>query len=414
MSRHRIHPIRPAGRTLCAAVVAAAVAIVPAVAHSQSARNGAHLAGRAVLPVDTYAPGPPSGSALVPAGETTTVINGVRFPTPSQPVEGFSGIIAGGTPGEYLAMPDNGFGGKANSRDFLIRAYSITPDFEDARGGSGTVAVGDHIQFSDPDGVIGFDIVRAGTPERWLTGGDVDPESIQRDHRGDLWMGDEFGPWILHFDATGRLLEPPIELPGLRSPNNPFLSGSLPTVANSRGLEAMAMTPNGRHLVAVLEGAVPGDDASNRRVYRYDIAGRTFTRLGDYRVEAPGNFVADAQSVDGRRLLVIERDGGLGLTAAFRAVYLVDVGTAGTAADKTAVVDLTAIPDPDLVSLPPIHAGDVGLGDPFRVTCESIEALHVISHARLLLGCDNNFPNTGRNPGRADDTELIVVDVPGL
>jgi hypothetical protein len=48
------------------------------------------------------------------------------------------------------------------------------------------------------------------------------------------------------------------------------------------------------------------------------------------------------------------------------------------------------------------------------VTCESIEAVHVISHARLLLGCDNNFPNTGRNPNLADDSEFIVVKVPGL
>lgn len=409
-------PIQPTGRTARAVALATvALAIVPAVvAHASPARNEPHLAGRAVLPVDTYAPGPPSGVGLVPAGRTSIVINGIHFPTPSQPVEGFSGIVDGRTPGEYLAMPDNGFGGKGNSRDFLIRAYYITPDFKDARGGSGAVAVGEYIQFGDPDGVIGFDIVRAATPERWLTGGDIDPESIQRDHRGDLWIGDEFGPWVLHFDASGRLLEPPIELPGLRSPNNPFLAGNPPTVNNSRGLEAMAMTPDGRHLVTVLEGAVPGDDASTRRIYRYDIVGRSLTRLGDYRVEAPAHFVADAQSVDGRRLLVIERDGGLGLAAAFRAVYLVDPGAEGTVASKAAVVDLAAIPDPDLVSLPPVHDGDIGLGDPFRVTCESVEALHVISHARLLLGCDNNFPNTGRNPGLADDNELIVVDVPGL
>ena len=61
------------------------------------------------------------------------------------------------------------------------------------------------------------------------------------------------------------------------------------------------------------------------------------------------------------------------------------------------------------MSLPPINTGDVGLGDPFRVTCESIEALHVLTPNRLLLGCDNNLPNKGRNPNRADDNELIVV-----
>lgn len=388
----------------------------PFVAHARAdaGRNQPHLAGRAVLPANSYAPGPPSGFGLVPVGSTHTVINGITFPTPSQPVEGFSGVLTGRSPGEYLAMPDNGFGGKANSRDFLIRAYYVTPDFKTARGGSGGVAVGEYIQFADPDGVIGFPIVREGTPERWLTGGDIDPESVQRDHKGDLWVGDEFGPWILHFDGSGRLVEQPIGLPdGLMSPNNPHVVGP-PTVNNSRGIEAMAMTADGRHLIVVLEGAVPGDEPFARRIYQYETNTAEFTRLSDYRVEAASHLVADVQALNAHRLVVIERDGGRGLTALFRRLYAVELGVAGATAAKTMVVDLAAIPDPDLISLPVIHDGDVGLGDPFRVACESIEAVHVISHARLLLACDNNFPNTGRNPALADDNELIVVKAPGL
>ena len=38
----------------------------------------------------------------------------------------------------------------------------------------------------------------------------------------------------------------------------------------------------------------------------------------------------------------------------------------------------------------------------------------MIDGERLLLGCDNNVPNTGRNPVLADDNELIIVRVPGL
>lgn len=394
-------------------VTATLLTALPVAAHANGAEPmRPRLIGRAVLPVETYADGPPSGAGLVPAGSSSIVINGVQFPTPSQPVEGFSGLLPGRRAGEYLAMPDNGFGGKANSRDFLIRAYYITPDFKTADGGSGDVEVGDYVQFSDPDALIGFDIVESATPGRPLTGGDIDPESIQRDRHGDLWIGDEFGPWILHFDAGGRLLEPPIGLPdGLMSPNNPFLGGTAPTVSNSRGLEAMAMTPDGHHLVAILEGAVPGDDPSSRRIYEFDIRTRRFTRLGDYRVEQPGHFVADAQAFDRRHLVVIERDGGLGLAATFRRAYLVDLEDHGPGVTKSVLVDLAAIPDPDLVSLPAIHAGDVGLGDPFRVTCESIEAVLVLRPTRLLFGCDNNFPNTGRNPGRADDNEFIVTEV---
>ena len=96
---------------------------------------------------------------------------------------------------------------------------------------------------------------------------------------------------------------------------------------------------------------------------------------------------------------MIERDGGRGATATARPVYAVDLAAAGATTTKRLVVELAAIPDPDLVSLPAIHDGDIGLGDPFQVTCESIEALRVISDSKLLFGCDNNFPNTGRNPG---------------
>ena len=114
--------------------------------------------------------------------------------------------------------------------------------------------------------------------------------------------------------------------------------------------------------------------------------------------------------------MVIERDGGRGHTALFRRVYLVDVRRTDASGflRKTMLVDLTSIPDPDEVSLPEIHPGDLGLGDPFWVMCESVEAVHLIGGNRLLVGCDNNFPNTGRNPGLADDNEFIVVKVPGL
>ena len=95
-----------------AGTAAAFVALAPFVANAGSdhalddhGRDGPVLEGRAVLPAQTYAPGPPSGSFF--AGQT---INGVTFPTPSQPAIGYSGIVAGRSPGEYLAMPDNGFG----------------------------------------------------------------------------------------------------------------------------------------------------------------------------------------------------------------------------------------------------------------------------------------------------------------
>jgi hypothetical protein len=48
------------------------------------------------------------------------------------------------------------------------------------------------------------------------------------------------------------------------------------------------------------------------------------------------------------------------------------------------------------------------------VVCESVETVHPIQGDRLLVACDNNFPNKGRNPNLADDNEFIVVKVDGL
>ncbi|HLM69264.1 MAG TPA: hypothetical protein VK358_17120, partial [Longimicrobium sp.] len=116
------------------------------------------LVGRALLPADAYQPGPPAGAAV-------TADNGVTVPFPSQPLPGFSAVLdAGG--GEFWAMPDNGFGTKANSSDFLLRIYRVRPDFKTAKGGSGTIEVLRFVQLSDPDGKVPFALTRA---DRLLT-----------------------------------------------------------------------------------------------------------------------------------------------------------------------------------------------------------------------------------------------------
>jgi hypothetical protein len=414
-TRHR--RLAPTARMLLLPALAAAAVATAATAPAAPATARAPeptLVGRAVLPFDTFAAGPPAGNFVVP-----NVVNGVRFPLPAQPVQGFSALIAGRSRGEYLAMPDNGFGNKDNSQDFLIRAYYIRPHFKTAAGGTGAVDVGPFISFRDPHHLIGFAIINEHTADRLLTGGDIDPESLQRGRHGDLWMGEEFGPWILHFNRSGVLLDPPFALPGgLMSPQNPFLDGRDSTQPKSRGLEGMAISPNRKFLYAALEGATVADtDQSRRYVFEFSTRWRAFTgRVLQYRTEAPGNMVSDMAALGHNHLVVLERDGGSGLKALFRRAYLVDLRRTDPSGflRKRLLVDLTNIPDPGLVSLPAIHPGDVGLGDPFRVTCESVEAVHPIPGGRLVIGCDNNFPNSGRNPGRPDDNEFIVVGSRGV
>ena len=54
---------------------------------------------------------------------------------------------------------------------------------------------------------------------------------------GTFWVGEEFGPYLLHFGADGRLLRAPVRHPVLRAPQNPQNTpanpSNLPTLAGS-------------------------------------------------------------------------------------------------------------------------------------------------------------------------------------
>ncbi|HEY9738701.1 MAG TPA: glycerophosphodiester phosphodiesterase family protein, partial [Trichocoleus sp.] len=189
--------------------------------------SNVELKGFASLPADTFAPGIPSGNGISGNGRTG--------PFPGQPVQGFSGVQFADS-ATYWFMADNGYGAKDNSADFLLRIYRVDPSFEGAEAnGDGSVSVDleNFIQLRDPDNKIPFSIVNENTQERLLTGADFDIESFVIAEDGTLWIGDEFGPYLLHFDSTGKLLEVPIETPN--PVNLKTLTGQSPLVIGHRG-----------------------------------------------------------------------------------------------------------------------------------------------------------------------------------
>jgi glycerophosphoryl diester phosphodiesterase len=192
--------------------------------------NTLNLIGFASLPADTFAEGPDSG-ADNGSGQPISA-NGRTGSFEGQPVQGFSGVqVADGD--TFYFLSDNGFGAKNNSADFLLRIQKATPNFKTASGGDGSVALEGFIQLSDHDGKISWDIVNGGTPDRHLTGADFDPESIVLASDGTFWIGEEFGPYLLHFDASGKLLEAPIPTPNIIELNT--LDGQTPIVIGHRG-----------------------------------------------------------------------------------------------------------------------------------------------------------------------------------
>jgi uncharacterized repeat protein (TIGR01451 family) len=194
---------------------------------SIAAAPGVTLKGFASLPADSFADGPPAGSAV------PNPTNGKSTPFPKQPIQGFSAVQVADANSFYF-MPDNGFGAKGNSADFLLRVYKVDPSFRGAEpNGDGSVNIESFIQLSDPDKKVPFKIVNEGTGDRLLTGADFDIESFEIAADGTLWFGEEFGPYVLHTDAKGKVLEAPIPTPN--APKLNTLSGKAPIVIGHRG-----------------------------------------------------------------------------------------------------------------------------------------------------------------------------------
>ncbi len=197
------------------------------------------LVGFASLPADTFAEGPPSGTdnGRIDAVERIQPIsaNGRTGPFEGQPVQGFSAVqfAPGDDPSVFWFLSDNGFGGEANSTDYLLRLYQVDPNFVGTEDGDASVEVQGFVQLSDPSNLIPFDIINEGSAERNLTGGDFDIESFVIAENGDIWVGEEFGPYLLHFDSTGTLLEAPIATPNPVNLNT--LNGQDPLVIAHRG-----------------------------------------------------------------------------------------------------------------------------------------------------------------------------------
>lgn len=376
------------------------------------------LEGIAVLPAATLFPGPLSGQFIeAPPGIVT--------PFPGQPVQGLSEIAAS-PDGNWYALLDNGFGTRANSADFVLRIYSVTPHWRTAEGGVGDVRIDAYLELSDPQRRFPHTLIAELThypgsnrpvdpairSRRLLTGADLDPESLVHMSDGSFWVGDEFGPFLLHFSAAGELLEAPHAPGGVSAPEYAS-EGSPANLRASRGFEGLAVSPDTRHLYPMLEGSLPGQEGL-LAIYTFDVEARAFTAGGAdgwswrYPLSSPGHAIGSFRLLDERRGLVLERDGLTGAHARFKKVFAVTLGVldAEGLLVKTEIADLLCIDDPaDL---------DGDGSTRFSFPHHTIESMAPVGDDHLLLVNDNNYPfGRARASDVPDATEFILLRIDG-
>ncbi|GLC92021.1 hypothetical protein Tamer19_14290 [Cupriavidus sp. TA19] len=436
------------------AVAAALLGALPAWADAPEAFP-ATLAGHAVLPAQTLLAVPKDAPAdLRLSGKFTTAQRteapgtvegksngrptGISLPFRGQPAQGHSGIKRMAD-GSFWLLTDNGAGAKANSPDFMLYLNQYTVDF-----GTGQFRRLKTIFLHDPDKKVPFRIVHEGTKQRYLTGSDFDTESFQF-AGGAIWIGDEFGPFLIKADMNGKVLavfETMVDGNVVRSPDHPAVTtpaapdaGIRFQVKRSKGFEGMAASPDGGKLYALLEGALWNEAAKGYeseggkpylRVLEFDVKRQAWTgRHWKYVLEGASHAIGDFNMIDANTGLIIERDNGEGTpdkacpagqkrpdcfddVAKFKRVYKVELtdANAGGPLRKIGYVDLLRIADPGKLARKPLTDGVLAF--PFF----TIENVDVVDATHIVVGNDNNLPfSTSREPNRADDNELVLLEV---
>lgn len=170
----------------------------------------------------------------------------------------------------------------------------------------------------------------------------LDPEGLVAAKDGSFFVSDEYGPFIVHFDADGN------EIDRL----NPY-EGTLPAELRFRtankGMEGLTLSPDGKTMYGVMQSALTMPDIKGKsknvpfvRIVAIDTASMKVTGQYLYMLHSSQahTTVSEISALGNHTLLVDERDGKAG-SDTFKRLYRIDL------AQATNLLDLANAYDPD-------------------------------------------------------------------
>ncbi len=205
---------------------------------------------------------------------------------------------------------------------------------------NGTATPGKTITLAGPDGkpLDGLVNAEASTGESLVTidgkplptsDHGLDTEGLVALPDGTFWVSDEYGPFIVHFDANGKELE-------RLSPFNGSLPRELSLRSANQGMEGLTITPDGSTLVGIMQSALktPGLEGSAKSVplarivtvnlatkavkeYLYPLANPQETKVA----------VSEITALSSTEFLIDERDGEM-QPGGDKKVYIADISAA--------------------------------------------------------------------------------------
>ena len=169
-----------------------------------------------------------------------------------------------------------------------------------------------------------------------------DSEGLVAQRDGTFWVSDEYGPFITHFGRDGKAIE-------RLSPFDGTLPAELKYRVPNKGMEGLALTPDGRTLVGIMQSALQQPDLTKKpgnvttlRIVTVDLRTRA-THEYLYLLDNPdttGTAVSEITALSATRVLVDERDGKV-QPGGYKKLYRIDLTGATDVGPRAAVAGAT-------------------------------------------------------------------------
>jgi hypothetical protein len=247
----------------------------------------------------------------------------------------------------------------------------------------------------------------------------LDPEGVRVSKDGkSIFVSDEYGPYVYQIDrATGQrirsyALPANLAVTHLSAQGDAEISGNTVGRVANKGMEGLAITPDGKTLVGIVQAPLEQDAAKNLRIVTIDIASGT-THEYAYKLTT-GTGVSEIVALNDHQFLVDERDGkglGDGSKAAVKQFFKIDLDGAqdvtslsgdlsAKAVAKTLVLDVVAVLGANGIAPAQVPAKIEGLAFGADVVDNG-----VLMHT-LYVANDNDFV-----PASAGDNKFYVFGI---
>ena len=266
-----------------------------------------------------------------------------------------SGLAYTGQGSRFIAVPDRGPNANPyntavdDTTSFQARMHEIDVSIS---GSTVTPTVTKTTLFSNELGVpltglsSGFDATNSSASIRF------DPEGVRVSRDGQsVFVSDEYGPFVYQFDRNSgrrlRVLNVPdkfkITAPNPRGATE--ISGNTSGRVSNRGMEGLAITPDGSTLVGIMQNPLAQDGGRNGlnvRMLVIDLASGTSKEL-IYPLDNRSYGVNELVAINSSEFLAVERDGAAGVAAVAKRIYKINIAAA-TDVSAIATLPLTGLP----------------------------------------------------------------------